>query len=34
MSNVVKQEQIYSIKTLSDDLIELKIKFLKKVAIK
>lgn len=30
MSNVVKQEQIYSIKTLSDDLIELKIKFLKK----
>ncbi|HCT9452693.1 TPA: hypothetical protein OUC46_003694, partial [Proteus mirabilis] len=27
MSNVVKQEQIYSIKTLSDDLIELKIKF-------
>lgn len=34
MSNVVKQEQIYSIKTLSDDLIELKIKFFKKVAIK
>lgn len=30
MSNVVKQEQIYSIKTLSDDLIELKIKFFKK----
>ncbi|EOI3591087.1 hypothetical protein ACUMKS_000454 [Proteus mirabilis] len=30
MSNIVKQEQIYSIKTLSDDLIELKIKFFKK----
>ncbi|MCL8599460.1 hypothetical protein NAB79_14340 [Proteus mirabilis] len=30
MSNVVKQEQIYSIKILSDDLIELKIKFFKK----
>ena len=30
MSNVVKQEQIYSIKTLSDDLTELKIKFFKK----
>ncbi|WP_109910668.1 hypothetical protein [Proteus mirabilis] len=30
MSNVVKQEQIYSIKTLSDDLIELKIKIFKK----
>ncbi|HEK1872168.1 TPA: hypothetical protein SMR88_000950 [Proteus mirabilis] len=29
-NDVVKQEQIYSIKTLSDDLIELKIKFFKK----
>lgn len=29
-NDVVKQEQIYSIKTLSDNLIELKIKFLKK----
>ncbi|MFS3858370.1 hypothetical protein ACK6VY_02375 [Proteus mirabilis] len=30
IENIVKQEQIYSIKSLSDDLIEIKINFLKK----
>ncbi|MBG6015709.1 hypothetical protein I5F00_02500 [Proteus mirabilis] len=30
IENIVKQEQIYSIKTLSDDLIELKINYFKK----
>ncbi len=30
IGNIVKQEQIYSIKSLSDDLIEIKINFLKK----
>ena len=31
---LLSKKQIYSIKTLSDDLVELKIKFFKKVAIK